>query len=165
MAVDGGDAFVPPGAAGELDKLEDQAAEKVFVEVDPTNYVLFLNGEERYTDALAAAARLPQLANTPAEMSDAYSLWSGITYWTGDLALAVARARTSIALDPKTTAGHMQLMVMLAMQGHDEEALVQAREVADKRKEDEPAWRNSDGVAYAKLQATDLRNAMTGDFQ
>ena len=166
VALDGRDAFSLQGSARELDKLEDQAAEKVFADVDPTNYVLYLKGKGRDADSLAAAAHLPQLANTPTEMADAYSLWSGMTYYgTGDLALAVARARTSIALDPKTTASHMQLMVMLAAQGHDEEALAQAGEVARKRKEDEPAWQNSDGVAYAKLRATDLRNIVTGDFQ
>ncbi len=166
VALDGRDAFVLQGTARELDKLEDQAAEKIFAEVDPTNYVLYLIGKGRPADSLAAAARLPQLANTPAEMSSAYSLWSGMTFEvTGDVALAVARARIGIALDPKTTASDMQLMGFLAAQGHDEEALVHARVIADKREEDEPAWRNSDGVAYAKLQASDLRDVTTGDFQ
>src|SRR4051812_42883771 len=36
VALDGGDAFVLQGAAGELDRLEDQAAEKIFAQVDPT---------------------------------------------------------------------------------------------------------------------------------
>ncbi len=166
VALDGRDAFVLQGTARELDKLEDQAAEKIFAEVDPTNYVLYLIGKGRPADSLAAAARLPQLANTPAEMSSAYSLWAGITFEvTGDVALAAARARIGIALDPKATASDMQLMGFLAAQGHDEEALVEARVIADKRKEDESAWRSSDIVAYAKLRASDRRDATTGDFQ
>ncbi len=166
VALDGRDAFVLQGTVRELDKLEDQAAEKVFAQVDTTNYVIYLGGKGRPADSLAAAARLSKLAKTPAEMSNAYSLWSSVTFYvTGDLALAAERARISIALDPKTTASHLQMMWLLMAQGHDEEALVQAREIATKREEDEPAWRNSDGVEYAKLQATDLRNITAGDFQ
>ncbi|HWY63790.1 MAG TPA: hypothetical protein VNX61_01165, partial [Rhizomicrobium sp.] len=166
VALDGRDAFVLQGAARELDRLEDQAAEKVFAEVDPTNYVLYLSGKGRFADALAAATRLPQLADTPAGMSDAYSLWAETTrYVTGDVALAIARARIAIDLDPKTTASHMELMNALTALGHDEEALVQAREIAGKHKEDEPAWKNSDGVAYVKLLASDVRNTTSGDFQ
>ena len=166
VALDGRDAFVLQGAARELDKLEDQAAEKIFAQVDPTNYVIYLGAKGRGAEGLAAAARLPKLAKTPAEMSNAYSLWSSVTFSvTGDLALAAERARISVALDPKTTASHLMMMWLLMPQGHDEEALVQAREIATKREEDEPAWRNSDGVEFAKLQATDLRNATAGDFR
>jgi hypothetical protein len=166
IALDGRNAFVLQGTARELDKLEDQAAEKVFAELDPTNYVIYLSGKGRDTDCLAAAARLPQLAKTPAEMSNAYALWSVFTFYVaGDFALAAERARLSTALDSKTTASHLQMMWLFMDQGHDEEALVQAREIATKREEDEPVWRNSDGVAYAKLQATDLRNITAGDFR
>jgi hypothetical protein len=59
----------------------------------------------------------------------------------------------------------MELMSDSALLGHDEEALVQAGEVALKRKEDEPVWRNSDGVAYAKQIGATLRVVFTGDFQ
>ncbi len=166
VALDGSDAFVLQGGAKELDRLEDQAAEKVFAQVDPTNYVLYLGGKGRHVDALAAAARLPQLATTPTEMSDAYALWANATRnGTGDLALAVARARIAIAQNPKTTTSHLELMATLVALGHDEEAFAQAGEIASKRKEDEPVWRNSDGVAYVKLEASDLRNTTSGDFQ
>ncbi len=166
VALDGRDAFVLQGAAKDLDKLEDQAAEKVFAQVDPTNDVIYLMGKDRPIEALAAAARLPQLADTPTELSDAYALWANQTrYLTGDLALAMARARIAIAQDPKTTASHMELMGISVALGHDEEAFAQAGEIAGKRKEDEPAWLNSDGVAYAKLRAADLRNITSGDFQ
>jgi tetratricopeptide (TPR) repeat protein len=166
VALDGGDAFVLRGPAKDLDKLEDQAAENVFAQVDPINYVLYLSGKRRTAGALAAAAHLLQLAKTPTEMSDAYSLWANEThYWTGDLALAMERARIAITLDPKTTASHMELMNILTVLGHDEEAFAQAGEIAGKRKEDEPAWLNSDGVTYVKLEASDLRNTAIGDFQ
>jgi tetratricopeptide (TPR) repeat protein len=166
VALDGRDAFTVQGAAQELDGLEGQAAEKVFAQVDPENYVLYLGGKGRRAEGLAAAARLPQLAKTPGEMSDAYALWAGTTRsTTDDVALVIARARIAIAHDPKTTASHMELMNAFAELGHDEEALVQAREIAGKRKEDEPAWRNSDGVALAKLRASYVRNVTIGDFQ
>jgi tetratricopeptide (TPR) repeat protein len=166
VALDGRDAFVLRGTAGDIDGLEDQAAERIFAEVDPTNYVLYLYAKGRLADALAAAARLPQLARTPADMADAYSLWSEMTrVVTGDVALGMARARISVALNAKATASHMELMNDNSLLGHDEDALAQAREIADKRKEDEPAWRNSDGVAYVKRLASDVRNAASGDFQ
>jgi Tfp pilus assembly protein PilF len=93
-------------------------------------------------------------------------LWAEMTrYATGNFPLTIARTRIAIALDPKTTASHMELMEALAMLGRDEEALAQAREIADKRKEDEPAWRDSDGVANVKLLAAELRNTTSGDFQ
>src|SRR3569833_3896049 len=166
VALDGRDACVLQGTARDLDKLEDQAAEKVFALADPVNYVLYLLGKGRPADSLASAARLAQLAKTPTEISDAYALWANETHFvTGDLALATARARSAIASDPKTTASHMELMSISMVLGHDEEAFAQAGEIAGKRKEDEPVWRNSDGVAFAKLRASDLRNTTSGDFQ
>jgi hypothetical protein len=127
VALDGGNAVVLQGSARDLDKLEDQAAEKVFGEVDPVNYVLYLSGKGRYADGLAAAAHLALLAKTPTEMSDGYALWANETHYvTGDLALAMARARIAIAQDPKTTASHMELMNLLTVLGHDEEAFAQA---------------------------------------
>jgi tetratricopeptide (TPR) repeat protein len=166
VALDGADAFVLQGAAKDLDNLEDQAAEKIFAGVDPINNVLYLSAKGRPADALAAAAHLAQAATTPPEMSDAYALWANEThYQTGDLALAMARARIAIAKDPKTTTSHMELMNLFTALGHDEEAFAQAGEMAGKRKEDEPAWRTSDAVAYVKLEASNLRSTTSGDFQ
>jgi len=166
VALDGGDAFVLQGAAKELDKLEDQAAEKIFAQVDPINYVLYLDGKGRAADSVAAAARLPQLAKTPAELSNAYALRSAMTFYTvGDLELAMAQGRLAITIDPKTTASHYQLMRLLQELGHDEEAIAQAKEIATKRKEDEPAWRNSNGVEFAKQEAANQRSIAAGDFQ
>lgn len=166
VALEGRDAFVLQGAAKELDRLEDQAAEKIFAQVDPTNYVIYLRGKGRDGEDLAAAARLPRLAKTPGEMSNAYGLWADVAFErTGDLALAVRLARISIAVDPKTTASRLGMLWLLEDQGHDEQALVEAREIATKREEDEPVWRNSDGVAFAKLYASFLRNTISGDLQ
>jgi hypothetical protein len=67
VALDGRNAFTLEGAASDLGKLEGQAAERVFAQVDPTNYVLYLDGQGRYADMMAAAARLPGLARNQTE--------------------------------------------------------------------------------------------------
>jgi len=164
-ALDGDNAFTLSGRSDDLEGLEQQAAEQIFARVDPVNYVLYLRGKGRSGEGLAAVARLPLLATNPTELSEAYSLWANaVHYGTGDLALAGARARLAIQLDPKTAASHMEFMGVASALGHDEDALVQARLIPGLRKEDEPVWRNSDGVAYVKELAAFNLDLLTGDF-
>ena len=160
----GGDSFTLRGK--DLDGLETQAAERVFADADPGNYVLYLNGRGRYAEALAAAGRNASLPWARAvERSDTYALWADMTHdVAGDLPLALARAKIGVALDPKTVAPHMEWLSIARDQGHDEEVLAQARSIVTKRREDETPAFQATGYGYA-IDAGELSGTVEiGDF-
>ena len=57
VALDGERAVSVGSASGDLDKLEQEAAEQIFAKVEPTNIVIYMLAEGRDGEALAAAAR------------------------------------------------------------------------------------------------------------
>jgi tetratricopeptide (TPR) repeat protein len=99
--VSGAPSILLTGAASDLAKLETQAGERIFSDLDPLNWSVYLFYNGRYAEANAAAARYTGMQNTPNARGVGYSLW-GLTTWlaTGDLRLEMARERLGEALDP-----------------------------------------------------------------
>jgi len=166
VSLDGADSFTFTGAQRDLDKMEDQAAERVFATVDPINVVLYLLGKGRSADTMAAAEHLVSLGGTPTEQSENYALYANMNrYIVGDLPLSVARARFAISLDPKTAPPHMELMGSEHLLGHDEAVLQQARLIPTLRQQDNVgSWRTGNGVPYVWQLGAFYRAAETGDF-
>ena len=73
VALDGERAASGQRRSGDLDKLEQEAAEQIFANVDPTNIVIYLRRKGADAEALAAAERATQVAAGAAERADAYS--------------------------------------------------------------------------------------------
>ncbi|MEI9887482.1 MAG: hypothetical protein WDN08_13465 [Rhizomicrobium sp.] len=160
-----GEIFRFTGAPRDLDALEDAAAERIFAAVDPTNYVLYLFGKNRFAEGYAAAARNVALAPDDFSRGGAFSLWANATHYSaGDLALAYARASMAVALAPKSTSGHMELLSVALALGHDEDGLRQARIIATQRKADEAPSFQERGYAYAQDVAHFARDSVLGDF-
>jgi len=166
VALDGADSFTLTGAPAELDKLEQQAAERVFATVDPVNIVLYWNGKGRAAETLAAARHLVSLGGDKRTMSESYSLYANmIRYIDGDARRSEAIARLAISLDPKPAPQHMELLNAAGMLGHDETVLDQARVIAGLRQEDNiGSWRTGDGVPYVWQLGAFYRAVETGDF-
>ncbi|HEY4116159.1 MAG TPA: hypothetical protein VGM17_19030 [Rhizomicrobium sp.] len=152
-------------AGTDLGKLEQEAAEHVFQEVDPSNYILYLYGVHRAADALPAIHHLIYVANSPGMLSDGYSLWGGHARSVeGDLPLAMKRLRVAAAIDPKALPPHMEMMFAAEDMGHDEEALHEARAMQPFRQEDQYAWRKGAGFTEV-LQAGALEaDTFSGSF-
>ncbi|HEX4159608.1 MAG TPA: hypothetical protein VHY79_14150 [Rhizomicrobium sp.] len=165
VALDGTNATTFAGLAGDIDKLELQAAEHVFQSVDPSNYVLYLYGKKRPADAAAAIQYLIRVADSPGMLSDGYALWSNWTRnYAGDLPLAVKRARIAADVDPKALPPHMEMMAVFEDMGHDEAALQEGREIPGFKQQEQYAWQEGSGfgqvVEIARLQV----HIATGDF-
>ena len=121
VAVDGQQAISAEGAAADLGKLEQQAAEQVFADVDAINIVLYLRTQGRGQEAMAAAERGTLLANPPGKRADAYGLWASMTRnQLGDLPLALARAQIGLTIDPKVASNHREIMWAQYLMGHAE---------------------------------------------
>jgi tetratricopeptide (TPR) repeat protein len=165
VALGGADAETFTGSAGDLDKLEQQAAEHVFQGVDPSNYILYLYGTHRRAEAFPAIQYLIHAADSPGMLADGYALWGN---WTrseiGDLPLAMTRLRMSAAIDPKALPPHMEMMFTSLDMGHDEVTLREARALAGFRQEDQYAWREGNGFAQVLQVGVLQGDAETGNF-
>jgi hypothetical protein len=149
----------------DLGKLEQAAAEHVFQEVDPSNYILYLYGVHRAGDALPAIHHLISVANSPGMLSDGYSLWGNYARNAdGDLPLAMRRLRIAAAIDSKALPPHMEMMFTAADMGHDEEALHEARALQRFRQEDQYAWRKGIGFTYVLEVGAVEADALIGSF-
>ena len=165
VALDGERAVSVGGASGDLDKLEQVAAEQIFAKVEPTNIVIYMLAEGRDGEALAAAARGTQAGDESAERADAYSLWSGATRTvTGDMKLALARAKIAADINPKLLTARLEMMAAFALMGHDEEALRQAQAMRGFKEQDQPKAEQGHGFAQILTRGESIRNASTGSF-
>ena len=166
VALAGDSAAVFTGPAPNLDGLEQQAAEHVFAGVDPSNYILYLDAMSREKEAYAAITHFAQTETDVTRKSGFMSLWAVMTRdVTGDVELANARARYSLALDPKMVVAHRELMVGDHLLGHDEDAYAEARVVALTREGDVPATMQGHAFVQFVGAARFERDADTGDFQ
>jgi tetratricopeptide (TPR) repeat protein len=165
MSLDGERAVTVSGASGDLDRLEQQAAERIFANIDPLNFVLYLAGQGRSAESMAAAERATQLAAGTVEQANAYSLWSAMTFYrTGDLSLAMARARTSAATDARVMTAHIMVMRLAGETGHDEEALRQAQDLRGLKEADQPKAEQGRGTAAMVAEGATVRESETGGF-
>jgi tetratricopeptide (TPR) repeat protein len=165
VTLDGDEAIVREGPPGDLDSLEQQAAERVFASVDPTNYVLYLYDVGRAREAYAAAGHNVQTAKGALDLSDAYSVWSELTAMTtNDPARAIERAQIAQAIDPKVVIPHINIMRLSFVLGHDEEVLRQANLIPNFRIEDDPALLRGNGFASVQAEATRNRDLELGDY-
>ncbi|HTT98468.1 MAG TPA: tetratricopeptide repeat protein, partial [Rhizomicrobium sp.] len=168
LTVSLGDAntFTFTGAPSDLEKLEEQAAERVFGVVDPVNIVLYWSGKRRPAETLAAAQRLVALGGDTRTLSESYSLYANMSrYIEGDVRHSAALAEFSIALDPKPAPQHMELLNSSRALGHDEVVLQQARVIATLRQEDNVgAWKVGEGLPYVWQLGALYRALETGDY-
>ncbi len=165
-SLGGASSFTFTGKPGDLDALEQKAAEQVFATVDPVNIVLYLSAKGRSDEALAAAAHNVAIARSPRDLAVAYSLHGNtIRAFTGDARRSLAMMYVAIGLDPKAAPQHMEALTSARMLGHDEEVLAQARAIATLHLDDNiGSWRTGDGFPYVQQLGATWRAADTGDF-
>jgi tetratricopeptide (TPR) repeat protein len=165
VALDGERAFTLSGGSGDLAKLEQQAAERVFESVDPNNYIIYLLTSGRAQDCLAAAARYAQRPGSPTARAYSLALWAGMTRSAGgDLNLSMARARLAAAIDPKLLTAHWEMMTTASSLAHDEEALREAKLIPTLDIRHQPRILQGGSSAQIAVMAAIQRETSTGDF-
>jgi tetratricopeptide (TPR) repeat protein len=165
VTLDGERAVAVSGASGDLDKMEQQVAERIFAGVEPINFVIYLAVENRGPESLAAAERATQLAADPVEWADAYSLWSSATFAsTGDAPLAIARARIATAIDARVMTGHIMVMRLAAETGHSQDVWREAQQLGGLKDADQPKEQQGRGSASMLAEGAWFRETVLGSF-
>jgi tetratricopeptide (TPR) repeat protein len=166
VSLGGADTFTFTGKPGDLDGIEQKAAERIFETIDPVNIVLYLEAKGRTDEVLGQAARDLTLWTDNRNLAEAYSLDADMIHTdTGDVRRALALANLAIALDSRSTPPHMESLNASHDLGHDEDVLAQARAIAGLRQEDNVvSWRTGPGYAYVEELGSINRAGETGDF-
>lgn len=166
VSLGGANTFTFTGAPADLEKMEQQAAERVFGVVDPVNIVLYWSGKRRPAETLAAARHLIALGGDNTTLSESYSLYANMSrYIEGDVRHSAALAEYAIALDPKPAPQHMELLNSARAMGHDEVVLQQARVIGTLRQKDNVgAWQVGEGLPFVWQLGAFYRAVETGDY-
>ena len=163
-SLDGAVAMTETGASSDLSALEQRAAEDVFGAFDPVNHINYLSFEGRTRDALAAAERFVPESQGQLH-ADSYALFSLMTAEsTGDIPLALDRARIGISLDPKLGVLHVMTARYDYYLGHEEARLAQDRLILTLRNEDQLPAHQHGGFDEMRKQAAAQVALLTGDF-
>jgi tetratricopeptide (TPR) repeat protein len=153
------------GAAGDLDKLEQDLAEQVFTHFDPSNVVLYLWAMGRPQEALKQAERDALSVTGRERQADSYSLWSNLTRSiTGNIPLSIERIRISIALDPKIAAAHGEYASEAHLLGHTELELAERRATIAQAESDQPKPLQGPGYVLIHNLAIHRAAELLGDF-
>jgi tetratricopeptide (TPR) repeat protein len=165
VAIDIAGAAPISVTGADLGVLEDQVAEKVFAQIDPVNTAVYLEVSGRLAEAYASVTRYAPRVTDPAMASDAYGLWSDATAGvTGNIPLAVARARLGIAIDPKIAVTHLELADHLSELGQEEEALKEYRVVSSLKAADQAAIKQEGAFAVIRDYAEQSAAYFLGDY-
>ena len=163
-SLDGAATMTETGAASDLSALEQRAAEDVFGAFDPVNHINYLSFEGRTRDALAAVERFVPESQGQLH-ADSYALFSLMTAdSTGDIPLALDRARIGISLDPKLAVLHVMTARYNYYLGHEEAHLAQDRLILTLRNEDQLPAHQHGGFDEMRKQAAAQIALLTGDF-
>ncbi|HEY7979667.1 MAG TPA: hypothetical protein VID67_15860 [Rhizomicrobium sp.] len=168
LTLGGADSFIVVGNAGDLNALEQTAAERIFAAVDPINIVLYLSAKGRRADALEAARRNIMLSTGNPDLAEAYALYAlQVRVVTGNVRRSAVLARYAIALDAKGAPQHMEMLNSSRALGHDQDVLAQAWAITLlKRGDNVGSWRaaGSTGFDFVQQLGAEWRDRETGDF-
>lgn len=162
--VGDGHTISETGSADDVPKLEQQVAEEIYQTFDPVNYVNYLSAKGRHRDAYEAAESFAKIAKGR-PLADSYGLWSYTTEAvTGDIPLAIRRARIGRSIDPRMAVLDLQEIEFDDDIGYAEDELKTARVVLLQRDEDQPPAHQGAGFAIMQMQARAIIALLQGDF-
>jgi hypothetical protein len=165
VSMNGANAATFTGTSGELDRLEQQAAEHAYAQEDPVNYTIYLALMKRYAEVLPNAERAAKLTGSPIEKANGASFWASQTFFiTGDAALAYQRARLSAAIDPNNMPSYVQMANAATLLGHDEEVLQLRRVIPTLKERDQSRGLVGRGVARLRFLSRFFEAGALGDF-
>ena len=159
--VAGTGAFSVTGPEADLDKLEQQLAEKIFGATDPGNYAVYLESQGRKAEALAVAAMNAQTAQGKVQRADAFSLWSNLT---DDVHRRLELSAIALSIDPLEMAPHYEAARAARDLGHGEVQLAQLRQLLTLKDADQPGQHQGKGMFEMRAYARGVIAGLTGDF-
>ncbi|HWE48038.1 MAG TPA: hypothetical protein VG407_18620 [Caulobacteraceae bacterium] len=122
VRADNAPGFVISGPEADVDKLVQQAAEKLFGATQPYQYSKWLEHQGRTDEALAVARDLA-VNGSRQEQAWAWAQVSNLLGLRGDFAGAVAGAKRALEYDPHLVIGWANLAFNEAALGHEDDAL------------------------------------------
>jgi tetratricopeptide (TPR) repeat protein len=156
-----GEAFSATGAPTDLDKLEQQIAERLYAASDPVNIVIYYWSQGRKADAMAAAARNAATAHGRLGRADAFSLQGA---GADDPQRELRLARIALAIDPGLLAGNLDLVEADLALGRDEAAFDTSHRMLTLQDADQPLAHRGAGAAEIRAFARATVESLTGDF-
>ena len=154
------------GPAGELNKIERQAAEHVYAGIEPINYVIYLVNHRRFDETLAALPAVIDAARTPEDRADAFGITADfIARLNGDFALSLARARIARSGAPRRFTGYVEAARADMVLRHDEEAFGQATAVLALKEQDQASIVRGRGWAAITAEAQVYHSQLQADGQ
>ncbi len=124
LTVRAGDepGFTVSGSEAEVDRLVQQAAEKIFSDTQPYQYSKWLENHDRKPEALEVARKLA-LEGSPVEQAWAWAQVSNLLTDAGQFAAAVEASRRGLAIDPHQIVGLGNMAFANLGLDHEEMAL------------------------------------------
>ena len=154
--IEGVPAITVSGAPQDLDKIEQQVAERIFEAFDPGNYVIYLDATGRTLDALNTAERLARAS------PDYFSLWSTVEHAV-DPERALALAVMAETADPVSPYPPFERLRAERDLGHAEEALAAALRLGQRMREPQTAPLSGSGGAELRGLAQTTIDTLHGD--
>jgi tetratricopeptide (TPR) repeat protein len=157
----GHDTVAVIGAPGDLERMEQQAAEQIYAASDPGNWVNYLEWSGRTAEMQAALPHLLDTAQTPLDRASLLSLWSNKVR---DPVRSRALAMMSLRIDPGLTTGFFEKLRTEGYLGHAEAQLAAARALLTTRESDQPSQIRGNGFVWARGLARLAIDRLSGDF-
>ena len=152
------------GPAGELDKIEQQAAEHVYAGIEPINYVIYLMNNHRFDETMAALPAMIDAAQTQEDRADDFGVTADfIMRIKGDFALAMARARIARSGAPRRFTGYLEIARADRILGHDEDRFLQAAAILTLKKQDQIASIQGRGWTVITAEEQADHDGLRGD--
>ena len=152
VALDDTNPLTVAGPSGDLDRLEQRAAEHVYADLDPGQFAIYLRALGRTAEAYAAIERG---AGSP--------LWAAFAR-RRDPKLALARSRIVVAADPKGMTAHRELALAYLYLGYEEDVLREAGVMQTLPERDQEARLQGRSFAALVSDSAFLRASGLGDF-
>ena len=153
------------GAAADLDKIEQDAAEQVYGILDPLNHSIYLSETGRTAKGMDAIKAFAEGAPDAYSRAVAYGLWAAYTRTLlGDAALSRTRARLALAIYPHFIFGPVALWRVDEELSDPEDLLKQARTVQTFKASEQKAQITLQAVLQIQEAGRDWIAVLTGDF-
>jgi hypothetical protein len=161
--LDGGAPITVGGS--DLDALEQSAAEKVFCAFDQVGCFNYLLGAGRWNDLATLAQSRVAAAQTPHEMSLAYST-AGVVRGAmkGDIAGGIALAKIGEGYEPAGATTHIQVMKLNMFIAREADVVAEARAVLALKESDQARHLQGRGFAVIRNEALRQTGLWQGDF-
>ncbi|HEX4097881.1 MAG TPA: hypothetical protein VHX64_14230, partial [Caulobacteraceae bacterium] len=158
VRVEGQDAITVRGGAGDLDALEQKAAEQVFAATDPSDYALYLDASGRIPEAIAVARHM-----IVEDGSTYFAFWSTLEHGV-DPVRALQLAKLAVGADPRSPYTWFELLRAEGDLGHAQGELTAALKLRERMQLSPSPDLSGRGGDYLRALARRTIDELAGDY-